>query len=168
MSELYKEWKTLIENQTEETFPEFWKEYSEAETKIYSDILDHPEEKMTGTLGELAGKYEVRPAIFIGFLDGINESIKTPNDYENMDESSQVEVEILPEELFYNMLKADADYLFSLPQWETVLGKDKMIEIAKKYKNSKTVRRETPKVGRNEPCPCGSGKKYKHCCGRNA
>ena len=30
------------------------------------------------------------------------------------------------------------------------------------------VRRETPKVGRNEPCPCGSGKKYKNCCGRLA
>lgn len=29
----------------------------------------------------------------------------------------------------------------------------------------KTVRRESPKVGRNEPCPCGSGKKYKKCCG---
>ncbi len=29
-----------------------------------------------------------------------------------------------------------------------------------------TVRRDQPKVGRNDPCPCGSGKKYKHCCGR--
>jgi SEC-C motif-containing protein len=29
----------------------------------------------------------------------------------------------------------------------------------------KTVRRETPKIGRNDPCPCGSGKKYKKCCG---
>ncbi|MEA1912136.1 MAG: SEC-C metal-binding domain-containing protein, partial [Spirochaetota bacterium] len=28
------------------------------------------------------------------------------------------------------------------------------------------VKRTTPKVGRNDPCPCGSGKKYKHCCGR--
>jgi len=28
-----------------------------------------------------------------------------------------------------------------------------------------TVRRETPKIGRNDPCPCGSGKKYKKCCG---
>ena len=27
------------------------------------------------------------------------------------------------------------------------------------------VRRDAPKVGRNEPCPCGSGKKYKKCCG---
>ncbi len=30
----------------------------------------------------------------------------------------------------------------------------------------RTIRRETPKVGRNDPCPCGSGKKYKQCCGR--
>jgi SEC-C motif-containing protein len=28
-------------------------------------------------------------------------------------------------------------------------------------------RRETPKVGRNDPCPCGSGKKYKKCCGKS-
>jgi SEC-C motif domain protein len=28
------------------------------------------------------------------------------------------------------------------------------------------VKRESPKVGRNEPCPCGSGKKYKACCGK--
>lgn len=26
--------------------------------------------------------------------------------------------------------------------------------------------RQTPKIGRNDPCPCGSGKKYKKCCGR--
>ena len=31
----------------------------------------------------------------------------------------------------------------------------------------RTVRNEGPKVGRNDPCPCGSGKKYKNCCGRN-
>ncbi len=30
-----------------------------------------------------------------------------------------------------------------------------------------TIVRTTPKVGRNDPCPCGSGKKYKHCCGKN-
>ncbi len=32
----------------------------------------------------------------------------------------------------------------------------------------RTVRKEGPKVGRNDPCPCGSGKKYKNCCGKNA
>lgn len=164
---LFNEWKELIENQTEETFPEFWKEYSEAETKIYSDILDKPQEKMVGTLGELAAKYEVRPVIFMGFLDGIDTSIKKSNDFQNYDESSQVEIEIEPEKLFYNMLAAGADYLYGLPQWETILGEDKMKEIAKEYKKSKTVVKGK-KIGRNEPCPCGSGKKYKHCCGRTA
>ena len=32
----------------------------------------------------------------------------------------------------------------------------------------RTVKNDGPKVGRNDPCPCGSGKKYKNCCGRNA
>lgn len=164
---LFEQWKDLIENQTEDTFQEFWKEYSDAETKIYSDILDKPEEKLTGTLGELAAKYEVRPVIFMGFLDGINDSLKISNDFESFDEDSQVEIEIVPETLFYNMLAAGADYLFGLPQWIDILGEDKMKDIAKEYKNSKTVKRKTPKIGRNDPCPCGSGKKYKHCCGRN-
>jgi len=31
-----------------------------------------------------------------------------------------------------------------------------------------TVKPEVPRVGRNEPCPCGSGKKYKHCHGKLA
>ena len=166
MATLLKEWQKLISNQTKETFDAFWEEYSGAETKIYSDILDHPQEKMTGTIGQLAEKYDVRPIIFMGFLDGINESITTPNDLENMDEESEFEVEIIPEKLFFNMLKADADYLYSLEQWEDVLGEEKMVEIAKEYKQSRTVRRATPKIGRNDPCPCGSGKKYKHCCGR--
>lgn len=166
MATLFKQWQTLISNQTKETFDAFWEEYSGAETKIYSDILDHPQEKMTGTIGELAEKYDVRPVIFMGFLDGINESITTPNDLEDMDETSAVEVEIIPEKLFFNMLKADADYLYSLEQWEDILGEEKMVQIAKDYRQSKTVRRATPKIGRNDPCPCGSGKKYKHCCGR--
>ena len=168
MTTLFKQWKDLIENQTEDTFKEFWEEYSGAETKIYSDILDHPTEKMSGKLGELAAKYEVRPVVFMGFLDGINESIKKSLDVEKLDENSDVELEIVPETLFYNMLKADADYLYGLEQWEEILGIEKMKEIAKEFKQSKTFKRETPKVGRNEPCPCGSGKKYKHCCGRNA
>jgi preprotein translocase subunit SecA len=45
-------------------------------------------------------------------------------------------------------------------------------EVAKVSTNedkSKTINRQpkkATKVGRNDPCPCGSGKKYKHCCGK--
>lgn len=163
---LYEEWKELIGNQTEETFQEFWEEYSGAETKLYSAILDDPAKKITGTLGELAKEHDIRPVIYMGFLDGINDSLKKGNDFEQFDETSQVEIEIEPETLFYNMLAADAEYLYGLPQWEDILGIDKMKEIVKAYKKSKTVVKGK-KIGRNEPCPCGSGKKYKHCCGRN-
>ena len=38
---------------------------------------------------------------------------------------------------------------------------------AEKTGKQETIRRDMPKVGRNDPCPCGSGKKYKNCCGRN-
>ena len=38
---------------------------------------------------------------------------------------------------------------------------------ADKTGKQETIRRNLPKVGRNDPCPCGSGKKYKNCCGRN-
>ena len=40
--------------------------------------------------------------------------------------------------------------------------------VPPRERKQETFRRDMPKVGRNDPCPCGSGKKYKHCCGRNA
>ena len=36
-----------------------------------------------------------------------------------------------------------------------------------KDEEHKPVVNDGPKVGRNDPCPCGSGKKYKNCCGKN-
>ena len=54
------------------------------------------------------------------------------------------------------------------------LQKESAIELVdgkispKKGGVNKTVVNNTPKVGRNDPCPCGSGKKYKNCCGKNA
>jgi preprotein translocase subunit SecA len=45
--------------------------------------------------------------------------------------------------------------------------KNPMAEASQAGSGVRTVRRETPKVGRNDPCPCGSGKKYKKCCGAN-
>lgn len=162
---LYEQWRDLIENQTDATFRDFWTEYSEAETKIYSDLLDNPGEKRSASLKELADNYQVRPVIFMGFLDGINSSLRKENDFEQFSEDSQVELDIDLEKLYYNMLAADADYLYGLPQWENLLTEEKRQEITKAYKKSKTVVKGE-KIGRNDPCPCGSGKKYKKCCGR--
>ena len=163
---LFEQWRDLIENQTDETFKEFWTEYSGAETKIYSAILDNPTEKVSGKIGELAAALDVRPIIYMGFLDGINTSLKGGEiELENLDENSEIELDIDFEKLLYNMLAADAEYLYTLPQWEEVLPADKIKEVVKAFKKSKTVVKGE-KIGRNDPCPCGSGKKYKKCCGK--
>ncbi|MCK9331480.1 MAG: SEC-C domain-containing protein, partial [Candidatus Cloacimonetes bacterium] len=44
-------------------------------------------------------------------------------------------------------------------------GRDRVPAI--ESRQAQTVVRTKPKIGRNDPCPCGSGKKYKNCCGRN-
>ena len=167
MATLYEQWKDLIENQTEETFEAFWKEYSETETRIYKDLLARHTEVTKGTFKELAEKYEADPVIFMGFLDGIDTSLKASNDFKTFDENSEIVLDIDFEKLFFNMLAAEAQYLYTLEEWEDVLDEVKRIGILQAYKKSKIVVREQPKVGRNDPCPCGSGKKYKKCCGAN-
>ena len=163
---LYQEWKDLMDAQTEETIQEFWKEYSGAEMRIYSHILENKDTNLSGTISKLAKEFECSNVIFMGFLDGINTSLKTPLDLENLKATNKVTLDIDMELLFLNMLKAEADYLFNLEQWDNVLTREKRLEIYNEFKKSKTVR-ATKKPGRNEPCPCGSGKKYKKCCGAN-
>ena len=53
------------------------------------------------------------------------------------------------------------------PAQPVVRGGEEVMQAAIKAASA-PVRREVPKVGRNEACPCGSGKKYKKCCGANA
>jgi preprotein translocase subunit SecA len=64
------------------------------------------------------------------------------------------------------MLAVPAPWLFELPQWDGILSAEDRKSIQKDYNRSKTVVNES-KVGRNDPCPCGSGKKYKKCCGKS-
>lgn len=167
MATLYEQWKDLIENQTEATFDDFWKEYSDTEARIYKDLLANHTEITKGTFKELTEKYEADPVIFMGFLDGIETSLNNSNDFMNFDESSEITLDIDFEKLFYNMFVAEAKHLYTLPEWEDVLDEVTRISILQAYKKSKIVVREQPKIGRNDPCPCGSGKKYKKCCGAN-
>lgn len=162
---LYKDWSNLIKSQTDETFEAFWEEYSGAETKIYQDILANKTTKFTGKVSELATKYEVKEIIFMGFLDGISTSLTNKIDLENITSNSDITLKIDFEKLFFNMIKANADYLYSLEEWDDIFDDDKKKAIFDDYRRSRTVVKEK-KIGRNEPCPCGSGKKYKHCCGK--
>ncbi len=143
----------------------FWASYFNLEKGIYEQLLANPDEVVTGTVEELANKYGVDLIIMVGFLDGINESLKEENPIETMDKDTQVNLGFDKEKLYYNMVGARADWLYELPAWDTLLTKERRAELYKEQKMSGTVIKEK-KIGRNEPCPCGSGKKYKFCCGK--
>lgn len=161
---LFEQWQDLIDNQTDESFEKFWELYSSTEKKIYSEILDNHKATTKGTFKELAEKFEADPIIFMGFLDGINTSLNKEMKLEDFTEDSSIKLDIDYERLYFNMLEAKADYLYTLPQWEDILSEDEIESITKEHKKSKTVVKE--KIpGRNDPCSCGSGKKYKKCCG---
>lgn len=143
----------------------FWREYGTIERNIYTKVLANHTKTTEGTFKELHESFETDALFFMGFLDGINDSLVKPLDLETVEENTPISLAIDFEKLYFNMLDAKADYLYELPQWEGIFSKEKRKEIQQKYKDSKTVVNEN-KVGRNDPCPCGSGKKYKKCCGK--
>lgn len=143
----------------------FWANYFTIEKGIYEKILANPDEVVEGTVKELAEKYETELLIMVGFLDGINDSLKNPNPIEEMTEDTVVNLGYEKELLYKNMVEAKAEWLYTLPQWNNLIAEDRQKELYKEQKSSHTIVKET-KIGRNDPCPCGSGKKYKFCCGR--
>ena len=144
----------------------FWTNYFLIEKGIYEKLLSNPNEVVKGTVKELAEKYDVEVMTMVGFLDGINDSLKVQNPIEEMDENTEVNLGFDLETLYKNMVDAKADWLYELPQWNSIFSEEKRKELYLEQKKSGTVVKG-PKIGRNDPCPCGSGKKYKHCCGRN-
>jgi uncharacterized protein len=165
---LLQEWReyaySLDTNQKEGQI--FWANYFSIEQGIYEQLLANPDTVVEGTVKELAEKYGTELSVMVGFLDGINDSLKVPNPIEEMEEDTKVNLGFDKEKLYYNMVEAKATWLYELPVWEELLPEDKRKELYLSQKKSGTVVKEK-KVGRNDPCTCGSGKKYKKCCGAN-
>ena len=165
---LLQEWREYAyseEMQNSKEGQKLWENYFTLEKGIYEKLLANPSEIVEGTVQELADRYEVPLSMMVGFLDGINDSLKEANPIDEMEKDTKVKLDIDLEKLYYNMVECKAEWLYTLPQWNDIL-EDKRKELYKKQKNSGTIHNENRKVGRNDPCPCGSGKKYKQCCGR--
>ena len=164
---LLEQWQSLAYNEKADRgqLQRFWGSYFQIEKEIYEKLLENPDEEVKGTVKELAEKYGQEVLTMVGFLDGINESLKEPNPIETMDEDTQVSLAFDKEKLYKNMVAAKADWLYELPQWKEIYSEEELKKLYKEQKESGTIRKEK-KIGRNDPCPCGSGKKYKKCCGR--
>ncbi|MEL7610060.1 MAG: SEC-C metal-binding domain-containing protein [Bacillota bacterium] len=163
---LYSQWEELAQQErTQEQQKKFWDEYFALETNNYKSILSDPERVREGTLVSLAEEFGMDEIAFTGFLDGINTSLIKPIELERLSSQSKLKLEIDYEKLYYNMLEAKAPWLFTLTEWDGVLSAEKRKAITKEQRASKSYVNEES-VGRNDPCPCGSGRKYKKCCGK--
>ena len=162
---LLDEWKALAYDETKDrgTLKKIWDDYFLKEKETYKKLLSSPDEKVSGTVKELADKFELDIMDMTGFLDGINDSLVEKNPVETMEEDTVVSLDFDNERLYKNMVRAGADWLYDLPEWEPIFDEAKRQELYKEEKASHTYRK-TIKVGRNDPCPCGSGRKYKACC----
>lgn len=164
---LLQDWRDVAYSQEtdKKQLQRFWSEYFLTEKGIYEQLLANPEEAVSGTVKELAEKYEVSVQTMVGFLDGINDSLKTPNPIEEMTEDTVVSLDFDNEKLYKNMVDAKADWLYELPAWNQIFDAAKKRELYLEAKKMNTIVKGK-KIGRNDPCPCGSGKKYKHCHGK--
>ena len=165
---LLQDWQAIAFNEKADRgqLQNFWSRYFAIEKSVYEKLLSNPDEVVEGTVKELAERFDIEVMAMVGFLDGIDESLVTPNDLENLKEDSHVSLAFDKEKLYKNMVEAKADWLYELPQWKEIFPEEKLKQLYTEQKKSGTIIKEA-KVYPNDPCPCGSGKKYKKCCGRN-
>lgn len=160
---LFENWQNLASAMAPKEYERYIKDYFEKEQKVYEDILENHETVISGTVKELSQRFNMTMEEVAGFMDGINTSLVNEIDVNVLEEDSEIVLKVDFEKLFYNMLEAKASWLYNLPQWDKVLDIDVREKIKTDHRKSKIA--VSNKVGRNEPCPCGSGKKYKKCCG---
>lgn len=164
---LLQDWRDIAYSQETDraTLQKFWTDYFMVEKGIYEQLLENPDEEVKGTVKELAAKYNIPVLTMVGFLDGIEDSLKVKNNIEEVEEDTVVSLAFDKEMLYKNMVDAKADWLYNIPAWKKIFSEEKLKELYREGKLVSTVIKG-PKIGRNDPCPCGSGKKYKKCCGK--
>ena len=164
---LLKEWHKIAYNDKMDQgeMQRFWADYFLKEQGVYEQLLTTPDEVVSGTVKELAEKYNLSLMEMTGFLDGINDCLVTPNPIEEMEEDTVVSLGFDKAKLYKGMVAANAEWLYGLPMWDDIFDKETQKALYLEQKKSGTVV-VGKKVGRNDPCPCGSGRKYKQCCGK--
>ncbi|MDO5695712.1 MAG: SEC-C metal-binding domain-containing protein [Eubacteriales bacterium] len=144
---------------------DFWQPYFLKEQAVYRRFLAEPDKLPKLSLKDFAAAYDMDVFYATGFVDGISGSLVHPVDVETMTEDTVIDFSVDLEQLYKDMVEARADWLYELEEWDAIFPEKKRKELYLEQRKSGTVVNEN-KVGRNDPCPCGSGKKYKKCCGR--
>lgn len=163
---IYEQWLSKAFTKEGRSIDAVWDVYLPAEQKVYEYIIGEKVSKLSGTISELAERFNMSIEYAVAFVDGINDVLPKPYDINSLDENSQIDLDIDFEKLYKKMVEYKAEHLYNLPQWDNVFKKEERDKFFKQQRMSRTIVKGA-KIGRNDPCPCGSGKKYKKCCGAN-
>ena len=158
-------WKRIAFDKKEEPVKHVWDDYLAREKAVYQNLLRDKTTKIEGTVAELAGKFRFTNVQMAAFLDGIRECVDGLPDLDEVEEDTAISFEIEFDRLYKQMVEYKAEALYKLGEWNNVFTPEEQKELYAQQKSSHTVVRNEAKIGRNEPCPCGSGKKHKKCCG---
>ena len=109
---LLDQWRDMAydRNLPKDQLEKFWGTYFTIEREIYEQLLENPDEEVKGTVKELAEKYGQDVMTMVGFLDGINDSLKTANPIETM------------EEYMKGCVKGEKDIIFVNVSWGLGIG----------------------------------------------
>ena len=164
------EYKSMsIENYAEKLYNDIVREYDEKENRIGSDLMRRLEKYILFEVVDSRWREHLKS------LDGLREGIYL-RAYGQRDPI--VEYKLLSGELYEKMLETikeqTTSFLFKViiksPEEEELKVKEESLDEVNyntgEEEEDSNQPRTSDKVGRNDPCTCGSGKKYKNCCGR--
>ena len=119
---LFEQWQEKLQNQNNDIKTrEFLDNYLSKETEAYKNILGNNTKVLEGRVSDLAKQYDMDEITFTGFLDGINTSLESEIDLQDLTSESEIKLNIDFEKLYYNMLGAKAPWLYNLDEWDNIL-----------------------------------------------
>lgn len=163
----YSEWLEQLNDSTDAARSQaFIEHYYELETAAYATLLADAQAEVSSSASDMADRlgFGKDLVVYLGFLDGINPCLKQAIELEPITNDTVVHLDIDFPALYTRMREVKANWLYNLKEWNNVLSAEEQQNLTRAYKTSKIVHHE--KIGRNDPCPCGSGKKYKNCHGK--
>ena len=158
-------WKRISLDTKGEPVKHIWDDYLAKEKTVYANLLKNKTNRLEGTVAEIASELRLTTTHMFAFLDGIHECVDNLPELETIEEETPIAIDIEFDRLYKQMVIYKADNLYTLPEWDVVFTPERQKELYKEQKSAHTIVRNEAKIGRNDACTCGSGKKYKKCCG---